>query len=199
MTLLSVINAVADTVGLDRFSSVYGNADPSALTMVELAQQGGGEIARRVDWQKLLRSTTISTSGVSLPSDFQRVVAGGVRTAAGAAIRPVLNSGQWAVVRQVPSAQPYYFVNQSVIAFSPASAGTSAPVDYVSRNWVVDSAAQPKSMFTADDDTVVFPERLLIKDVTWRWKRQAGLPYDDNLAEFEADLQQEINADRGVM
>lgn len=51
---------------------------------------------------------------------------------------------------------------------------------------------------TADDDTTLFPERLLVKGVIWRWKRQKGLPYEDNLAEFEADLVQEINADRGA-
>lgn len=51
---------------------------------------------------------------------------------------------------------------------------------------------------TADDDRTLFPERLLAKGILWRWKRQKGLPFDDSLAEFEADLLQEINADRGA-
>lgn len=199
MTLLTVINSVADTVGLDPFDSVYGSADENAQTMVELAQQAGGEIARRVDWQSLLKSQTIGIDASSLPADFQRVVAGGVRTADGTYVRPVLNTGQWALLKQLPSSQPYYFISGGLLYFSPVSAGTFAVIDYVSRYWVIDNAGVGKMTFSADDDTTAFPERLMKKNVLWRWKRQQGVPYDDYLAEFEADLQQEINADRGVM
>ncbi|MQX58538.1 hypothetical protein GHK61_19435, partial [Sinorhizobium meliloti] len=110
----------------------------------------------------------------------------------------VTNSGQWAVIVGIPSAQPYFFVKGGQVLISPASAAAGAVIDYVSKNWVMHDPDGPQATFSADDDTTLFPERLLVKGIIWRWKRQKGLSYEDNLAEFEADLAQEINADRGA-
>lgn len=199
MTLLSAINEVCDVVSLDQFASVYGSNDPNAQTMVAFAQEAGDEIARRADWQRMLSTHTASTSPENLPSDFQRMTPGGaVRTAAGDFFRPITNSSQWAVIVGVPSAQPYVFIRGQQILFSPAASAVGAIIDYLSKNWVLRDPGGPGDTLTADDDKTLFPERLLTKGIIWRWKRQKGLPYDDNLAEFEADLLQEINADRGA-
>ncbi len=199
MTLLSAINRVCDVVSLSPFDGVYGSDEPNAMTMVALAQEAGDEIARRADWQKLLKSYTAAASPEALPDDFQRLTPGGpVRTAAGVFVRPVTNSGQWAVIAGIPSAQRYFFIKGGQVLFSPASAASGAVIDYVSKNWVLHDPDGPQATFTADDDTTLFPERLLVKGIVWRWKRQKGLAYEDNLAEFEADLAQEINADRGA-
>ncbi|MEI2296787.1 phage adaptor protein [Ensifer sp. MJa1] len=199
MTLLSVINEVCDIVSLDRFESIYGSNDPNAETMVALAQEAGEEIARRSDWRRLLKQQVAIISPMTLPADYQRMTPGGaVRTASGTCFRPIANSSQWAIVDGTASAQPYFFLRASQILFSPAAAGVGAVVDYVSKNWVLGDPYEERDTLKADDDGTVFPERLLCKGILWRWKRQKGLPYDDSLAEFEADLLQEINADRGV-
>jgi len=199
MTLLSAINEVCDVVSLDQFESVYGSNDPNAQTMLALAQEAGDEIARRADWQKMLATHTAAASPEDLPSDFQRMTPGGaVRTASGDFFRPIINSSQWAVIVGVASTQPYFFIKASQILFSPAASAVGAVVDYLSKNWVLHDPDGPQATLTADDDTTLFPERLLVKGVLWRWKRQKGLAYEDNLAEFEADLVQEVNADRGA-
>jgi hypothetical protein len=199
MTLLSAVNRVCDIVSLSPFDSVYGSDEPNAQTMVAMAQEVGDEIARRADWQKLLKAHTAAASPVTLPDDFQRLTPGGpVRTAAGVFVRPVTNSGQWAVIARISAAQPYFFIRGGQALFSPASAAASAVIDYVSKNWILHDPDGPQDAFSADDDTTLFPERLLVKGIVWRWKRQKGLAYEDNLAEFEADLAQEINADRGA-
>ncbi|RAS13550.1 hypothetical protein [Ensifer adhaerens] len=199
MTLLSAINEVCDVVSLDRFQSVYGNNDPNAQTMVALAQEAGDEISRRGDWSKMLKTQTVSSSPHNLPDDFQRMTPGGaIRTSAGVFLRPVTNSSQWAVIVGVPSTQPYFFVKTAQVLFSPASSAVAAIIEYVSKNWVLTGSSDERATLLADDDTPLFPERLLTKGVLWRWKRQKGLPFDDVLAEFEADLAHELNADRGV-
>lgn len=198
MSLISVINEVCDEVTIDRLDAIYGNADPDALTMLDLAQQSGDEIARRADWQALLRTATIVASDASLPSDFQRLTSGGgIRASTGQFIRSVTNSGQWAVVSRLTPAQPFYFISSGKIRVAPASAAAGVIMDYLSKNWIQNGATF-KDRYAADDDTAVFPERLLMKNVIWRWRRQKGLAYDDQLAEFEADLVSEINADRGA-
>ncbi|MGT2444474.1 phage adaptor protein [Ensifer adhaerens] len=199
MTLLSAINEVCDVVSLDRFTSVYGSTNPNAQTMLALAQEAGDEIARRGDWQKMLKTETAVSSPLTIPSDYERMTPGGaVRTSAGDFVRPITNSSQWAVILAVPSSQPYFFIKGGQVLFSPTAAGTGAIVDYVSSNWIMKNVGGEAAAWSADDDTTLFPERLLVKGVLWRWKRQKGLSYDDNLAEFEADLVQELNADRGA-
>lgn len=199
MTLISAINEVCDVVSLDRFDSVYGSNDPNAQTMVALAQEAGDEISRRSDWQRMLKQHFVLTLPQGLPMDYQRLTPGGaVRTATGSFFRPITNSSQWAVIAAAAPAQPYFFIRDNQLLLSPASAGPGAIVDYVSRNWVLGDPFEERDTLKADDDRPLFAERLLAKGIVWRWKRQKGLPYDDSLAEFEADLIQEINADRGA-
>lgn len=199
MTLLSTANEVCDVVGLDRFASLVGVNDEAAYMMVAIANEAGQEIARRADWQNMLLLTSVASSPSTLPSDFQCVASGGaVRAADGSPIRPVTDAGQWAVVATIPSTTKFFFIRGGQIQFSPPSAAIGAVIDYFSRNWVMNASTR-KEAFDADDNTVLFPERLLTKNMIWRWKRQKGLAYDDQLAEFEADLAQEIEADGGVM
>lgn len=196
MTIKDVINNACDILALDRFDTVYGNERTRDL--MQMAKAGGDEIARRVDWSKMLKTATLPSSPAPIPSDFQRLVpGGGINTAAGEPIRPVTNSAQWAVLQRVNTAQPYFFEGGSQFTFQPTAAGIGSSILYVSKNWIK-SGTTEKDTFGSDADTILFPERLLEKSVIWRWKRQQGLVYDDNLAEFEADLVQEIKADRGA-
>lgn len=198
MTLKTAVNAACDVVSLDRFDTVYGNNNPNAQTMIELAQETGDEIARRVDWERTLKSATVPTSPYALDENFQRLITGGaVTTATGEFVRPVSNGSEWTVINQVPSVQPYFFLRGGKVLFAPASAGTNAHIEYVSKNWIL-AGTDEKSSFTADDNTLLFPERLLTMGLIWRWKRQKGLTFDDQLAEFEAALAFEIAADRGA-
>lgn len=197
MTVLSAINEVCDVVSLDRFVSVYGSNDPSAQTMLELARLAGQEIAERFAWKALQRSDVTSSSPFPFPSDYDRLIEGGaVFTALGDFARPVKNPSQWAVVLQVPSAQAYYYLSTSGLSFSPASAAVGAVLTYVSKYWIAGNDSVAKADWTADDDAPVFPERLLVLNLIWRWKRQKGLNYDDPLAEFEAALAAATEEDR---
>lgn len=199
MTLITAVNEVADIVNLDQFDSVYGSDDPNAQTMLAMAKEAGDEIARRVDWQTMLRTTTAVSSPHTLPTDFQRPIPGGaMRTAAGVFGRSVTSGSQWSVIAAAGSLQPFYFIRSDAVLVSPTSAAVGATIEYVSKNWIIGDPYAEKDEFSSDGDTTSFPERLLVKAIVWRWKRQKGLAYEDNLAEFEADLAQEIVADRGV-
>lgn len=197
MTLKTAINSVCDLVSLDRFDTIAGNNDPNAQTMIELAQEAGEEIARRVDWNKTFKTAVVPTSPYALPEDFQRLIPGGaITTAAGDFVRSVLNGNEWTVINRVPSSQAYFFLRGGGILFAPVAAGVGAVIEYVSRNWIL-AGSDEKAAFTADDNKLLFPDRLLTLGVIWRWKRQKGLAYEDPLAEFEAALAFEIAADRG--
>ncbi|MGV2071669.1 hypothetical protein ACQZ4Z_13025 [Agrobacterium vitis] len=199
MTLLTAVNEVCDVVGLDRIPVVYGGDSEASYMMLTLANEAGQEIARRADWKRMIKAATVASSPFTLPADWHRLAPGGsVRAADGSMIRPVTNSGMWAIAKS-SSVTPYYFFNGSIVLFAPAASAVGAQIDYLSKNWVKqDVGGLEAAAFLSDDDTTLFPQRLLTKNMVWRWKRQKGLAYEDNLAEFEADLEIEANADRGV-
>lgn len=57
--------------------------------------------------------------------------------------------------------------------------------EYISKNWVTSSAGTGKSSFTADDDTCIFPDRLMITALKMYYQRAKGLgtEYVDDYAE----------------
>lgn len=199
MKIIDIVNDVCDVVKLDRFDSVYGANDENAQTMLTLAWEGGCEIARRVDWRELVKTFPVVSAPSAFPADFQRVVMGGsVMTAAGDFVRPVSNRGQWRFISAHPSAQPYYFLSETGIDFSPASAAIGASLLYLSKEWVRSSTGSTSAAIQSDDDEPIFPSELLVKNLLWRWRRYAGLDYSDHLAEFEADLGQYENSDKAA-
>ena len=84
-------------------------------------------------------------------------------------------------------------IRGGAVAFSDALDADGAKMTYVSKNWITGG----KSAVTANADTFLIPERLIRLGALWRWLREKGQPYDDNMAEFEADLVQEVKANRG--
>lgn len=199
MKFIDLVNEVCDVVKLDRFDSVYGANDESAQTMLALAWEGGSEIARRVDWRNLTKTFPVVSAPSAFPSDFERVISGGsVMTASGEFVRPVTNRGQWRFIAAHPSAQPFYFLSEVGIDFSPSSAGIGASLLYLSKEWVRGSNGSTSATITSDDDEPIFPAELLVKALVWRWRRYNGLDYSDQLAEFEADLGMYETADKAA-
>lgn len=198
MTLLTCVNEVCDVVSLDRFEIVIGSNLPNAQTMNELANLAGKEIANRGDWNRLIATSTIDVEPYPLPAAYDRPVQGGpIFSASAGFIRPVTNKAAWRVLQDTPSVTPFYFVEGNKVYFSIAGTGMGIALDYFSKNYVVHTVGPPTDTFTLDDDTVVFPERLLVLNMIWRWKRQKGLSYSDQLAEFEAAFIADLEADVG--
>lgn len=197
MSIISAINAVCDVVSLDRFDTVVGNTDPNAQTMLEFAQEAGEEIARRGDWSRMDKTAAVTNNPFPLPEDFQRLAVGGaVLLPSGVFARQVSNESVWRVVRNSASEVPFFYLTGSRAVFSPTGSSVSAQFFYLSKNWLKDGSNE-RSTITKDDNVTQFPDRVLTKGIIWRWRRQKGLSFDDQMAEFEADFALELAADRG--
>jgi len=198
MSLLTCINEVCDVVALDQFLTVIGANSPNAQTMVELANLAGQEIANRGDWNRLITSSVIDVEPYPLPVAYDRLVGGGtIFSATHGFIRPVTNKAAWRILIDGPSVTPFYFIEQNAVHFSILGSGINNDLDYFSKNYVTHTVGVPTNTFTLDDDSVIFPERLLTLNMIWRWKRQKGLQYSDELAEFEAAFMADLTADMG--
>lgn len=198
MTAETVLTDVLAEIGLDRTSPQISASDYEMSQIRAFMNQAGEDIAKRGEWSKLYKTETVagSVSESTLPSDFQEMGEKGaiyLNKSGFTPVRIVIDPTQWAFVSQRESAQNYAHITDGKVKFSPALDSDGAKFTYVSENWVFGD----KAAITQNSDTFYFPERLLVGGTVWRWFREKGRAYDDRLAEFEADLIADIQADRG--
>ena len=194
MTAQTIMERVVTGCGIDRAATVTGS-DFETRQFRAVINAAGDDIALRAEWSKLFTTATIAsgTSSYALPADFREMAESGAVRTATAPVRVVVMPEQWAFLTQNPSGQLYCHLSGGNLLFSPALPA-AATLTYLSKNWV----AGGKDAVTDDGDTLLIPESLVALGAIWRWKRAKGLPYDDQLAEYEADLEAHLKADRGA-
>lgn len=212
MTAETVLNNVLLEVGLDVTSAQISSGTLEMRQIVRFMNAAGVDVSRRAEWSKMSKRVTfahddsgggnapgggtVTTSIFDLPDDFHEMAENGAVKLNGIAdfcpVRAVVSPEQWEFLLTQPSTQPYYHLTAGQLQFSPGLDTNGATVRYVSKYWV-----EGKEAINQNGDNILVPERLIEKGAIWRWKRQKGLPFDDVLAEYEADILADIKADRG--
>jgi len=184
--------------GLDVSVPEISAPDFQMRQMASLMNAAGRDINSRGEWSKSMAEFTVANAALApLPADFQEMTSAGGVTLNGAGytpVRAVISPEMWQMLSAAPSSQQYYFLESGSVKFSPAIGAAGAVVRYITTGWIVGG----KGTVSSNDDVPVFPNELLRRAVVWRFKRQKGLPYDDLVSEFEADLFVALKADRGV-
>ncbi len=193
MTLLSMVTTASHNVGADFVGQVVGSADETSIEWLDFANRLGQELARRVEWGELTKATTLAGSAASftMPADFERFISGiAITRQDRTPIRP-LTQAEWRGLDTSLTGDPRYFLLQgSEVSLYPLQPATDAcTASYISNLWV-STGATSAAAFTADDNTVVFPEELFESGLILYWRRQKGMPYEDFEAEFEAQIGQ---------
>lgn len=199
MSVGDILPWIMSECGIDNASPDISTNTYQMRQIKSLMNAAGDDINTRVEWEKASKTLSVTggVSSASLPSDFQEMAAAGAVMLGKSTyqpVRPVLDPTTWQFLSVTTSAQSYYHIKDGSIYFAPALDGDGASVRYVSKNWIVGD----KSAVTDNADQPIFPDALLARAVIWRWKRQKGLAFDDQMAEFEADLDAAIKADRGA-
>jgi hypothetical protein len=194
MSAQDVIQQVYREIGLSG-TATFSDTSYEAQQVINEINEGGRDIASRAEWSKMFSTFTAATGSTAqpLPADFQEMADSGTVSAPCGAYRPVTAPELWSFLSRSESNTGYYHLRGGNILFSPALSD-DATVTYLSRNWVDGG----KSKITDDGDALLIPERLLVRAGVWRWNRLKGFAYDDLAAEFEADLETYIKADRGA-
>ena len=188
MSLLTICQGLAKNVGMAVPTAIITSSAREWVEAAQMANETGEELARRVDWGVLDASTTLTGDGTNktfaLPTGFSRLGVGVCVTASGGIVRP-LTRAEWNTLTAAQGAPRYFFLEGSNITLWPylANAAT-ATVKYQSKNWCSAGAT-----FVADTDTSLIDETLFLKALIVRWRRQKGMDYADQEAEFEAALQ----------
>jgi hypothetical protein len=82
----------------------------------------------------------------------------------------------------------------------PAPGDQPGPLsyEYLSTYWAQDASATPIAQFTADTDTCVFNDRLMIEGLKWRFFAAKGFDYSTQYALWERQTQVAIARDGGA-
>ena len=201
MTYLTAMQETAYLVGVNPPLRIDDVA-PVAQRFRRMADRAGQEIARRADWQGLIQTQVYTGDGATmqwaLPAGYDRMVGGNpVLLSTGDFMRGAVFDDEWRFLKSlgpVTSVKAFRIVGGKVETLAPLGAGETATFDFISSRWIVGATIEN---FTTNEQTTVFPERLLVQNVVWRWRRAQGAPFDDELKEFEADLAAAAQADRG--
>lgn len=198
MTLLTICEAALEEISdFTVPSTIVGNEDPTAVTLLALANRGGRNLAREYDWQILLKTytfpTVASTETYALPSDFRKFAAltfwdrtnlYQVQGPVSPALYEAIRSGSLVGV----GFTKYFRIAANLFSIRPVpTAAETIAYQYYSLNWVDNDADGDGDLpaFTADSQTAVFDEDLMALDLKWRFLRAKGWDYADEREEFD--------------
>jgi hypothetical protein len=70
--------------------------------------------------------------------------------------------------------------------------------EYLSSYWASDSASTPKARFTADADTCIWDDRLIVEGIKWRFFAAKGFDYSSQFALWQRQLEVAMARDGGA-
>lgn len=195
MTLLTIFNALALNIGQQQSEAVISSPRRECAEAVTMANDVGNELARRVDFGALRQTQTLTGDGTDklhdLGAGLMRVIGGIAVTYLGATVRP-LTQAEWASLAPVEGVPRYFLLEGQIMRLWPyLAAATTATVRIQSRNWCSNGTDE----WTADTETSLVDENLMLKGLIARWRRQKGMPFEDYEAEYEADVADIARAD----
>lgn len=189
MTLLTIASALATNTGMKVPSAVISNPAREWVEAAQFANEAGEELARRVDWGQLQASATLTGDGTNLahamPFGFARLNRG-VAVMAGTSIVRPLTRQEWSRLAPMQGIPRYFLLEGETLTLWPYLAnGATVTVQYQSLNWCDNGT----DAFASDTDAPLIDEPLFAKALIVRWRKQKGMNFQEEEAEFEAALQ----------
>jgi len=198
MTLLTICQDAANEIGVPAPSSVIGSADTTAIQLLAATNREGKNLVTGYDWEILVKEenhTAIAAESqgamTTIAADFERFSNNTMwnRTTDRKFYGP-LNNSEWQTLKgSVQSGITNYFrIRGGLLLISPVpTVGNSIVFEYISKFWIdsTGNGLANTDTFTADSNTTTLDEDLITMGVIWRFLKQKGLPYDNQLQEYQ--------------
>lgn len=197
MTLLQLVTAVFQRVGLTAPTTVVGNTDENVLRILALANEEGEQLSARYDWQGLIREATHTT----LAAESQ----GLITTICGSDFDHIRNDTFWNRTKDrrwypvsdvawqemkatnITGPVEYFRLRGNyLLALPTPAAGETLAFEWVTKNWCESSGGTGQSAWAADADVARLPDNLMKAGLLWRWKQAQGLEYSEDFHKYEA-------------
>lgn len=208
MTMLTAVQDFCERRGLPKPTAVTGSTDPQVRQIRALLEEAGLNLAKRGDWQGVTFEATHTTLALEDQGAMTSLASNGFRKIKNDTIwdrtdkLPVIgpmSDQEWQQLKGFTNTGPRYRyrIRGGKLLVNPTpTAGHTWAFEYVSKNWILNGATY-KERFTADADTILLPEDLLVAGLTWRWLKAKGLDYAEEFAEYEAAVKDELGSDGG--
>lgn len=210
MTMLTVIQEFCERSGITKPLSVLGSSDERVLQIKGLLNEEGQDLARRGPWEILTFETSLTTVATESQGVMTTIAPNGFnyikndtiwdRTNQIPVFGPI-NPMNWQTRKATISAGPRheYRIRGGELIVNPVpGAGYSWFFEYISKNWILNGATY-KSSFTQDDDEILLPENLVLMGLRWRWKKEKGLEYAEDMRTYEMQVKDALGRDGGKM
>lgn len=206
MTILATIQAASMKLGIERPAVVMSSTEQEHLELKAVANEMAEEIGKAAEWELLKKLHTFTGDGseteFDLPADFDRMPKEAQLRSTrwdGGRLEHVESHDDW-LSRQLQNFTDFgaWTKLSGQIHFNPAPTDTElVKFYYLSNGWIT-GADGPTFEFLADDDVFRLPERLIRLGIIWKWKKDKGTPYAEELADYEIALAAETMRDKGV-
>lgn len=211
MSLLTIIQNVADDLALDSPTTVIGNANTQVKQLLQLAQREGRDLSKRFPWKALTVANTFTyatakdqgavNGTVVSTSDFDYIINGTFwNQTTNEPLDGPISAMEIEQITALPVNGPYerfYFLGKNLyIDPAPTTADTGG-FQYISTHWCESSAAAGQDKWTADDDVGRLDESLMELGIIWRFLRKKGMDYAEELRTYESRLADAIAREGG--
>jgi hypothetical protein len=201
MTLLTICQDAANEIGVPSPSAVIGSTDTTAIQLLAAANREGKNLVTGYDWEVLVKEenhTAIANESqgrlTAIATDFERFSNNTMwnRTSDRKFYGP-LNNTEWQTLKgSVQSGITNYFrIRGGKLLMNPVpTVGDAIYFEYISEWWVdtTGNGDANATRYAADANTTILDENLITLGVIWRFLKQKGLPYDNQLQEYQIKL-----------
>jgi hypothetical protein len=201
MTLLTICQDAANEIGVPSPSAVIGSTDTTAIQLLAAANREGKNLVTGYDWEVLVKEenhTAIANESqgrlTAIATDFERFSNNTMwnRTSDRKFYGP-LNNTEWQTLKgSVQSGITNYFrIRGGYLLMNPVpTVGDAIYFEYISEWWVdtTGNGDADATRYAADANTTILDENLITLGVIWRFLKQKGLPYDNQLQEYQIKL-----------
>ena len=211
MSLLSIIEDVADEVGITKPTEIVTSTDNNVIQLLSIANREGKALASRYRWTRMLAEATwtivaaadqgLINSAIVTAGDFDYIMDDTMwnRTTS-LPILGSLNPVDWQTLQAFPVTGPYqqYKIEQGKIFIDPApTSADTAAFHYKTTSWCESSGGTGQARWAADTDVGRLNEELLTLGIIWRWRKRKGLEYAEDFNIYEIQVMDAMARDGG--
>lgn len=141
---------------------------------------------------------TINADGsetFSLPADYLRMQRGQLALYDQQQDRPgvpISDDGVWTYTVDLGAAGTTQFYRTrgyqgayEIDVYDAPGTGTELTVHYIANAWMAGAGGTVGNAFTAENDVLILPRRVVETGTVWRFRERRGLPYQDKYNEYE--------------
>lgn len=212
---MTVLSAAADAATelnqseLTALFSVSTDAGELPRELRRLVNKTAEAIAKAKDWQALKTLHTVtgdgSTVAHSLPDDYDRMLKDGEIHSSrfsDLTFTPAEDLNQWQFLTSsglnVATPGNWIIIGGKLNIYPAMAVGETASFYYISSYYASAADGTPQASFTADGDLFRLADRLLTAGLIWRWRKQKGKDFSDDLVDYNTAMNEDAGNDSGT-